>query len=93
MSKKNAKKKNLEKRLSTIIEIYMEQKGKAKRKKLAKFIREKIGEILLFRDNLSAKKMQQKKEAFVIDNGTKLQIPVLQPSPALSEELHKNANI
>jgi hypothetical protein len=56
MSKKQEKKKNLRKSFCAIVDIYVEQKGKEKRKQLNSFIEQKIAEIISFSDNLSIKK-------------------------------------
>lgn len=56
MSKKKDKRKNLQSRLTTIVEIYIEQKGKAKKKELKEFIEKKMDEIISFSESLSRRK-------------------------------------
>jgi hypothetical protein len=93
MSKKQEKKKNLRKSLCAIVDIYMEQKGKEKRKQLKSFIDQKIAEIISFSDNLSNKKKNSpKKEKSENDTEIKPQVSVLGPSPALADKLHNSTN-
>jgi len=92
MSKKKEIKKDLQKRLCAIVEIYMEQKGKANRKRLSDFIEKKMAEIISFRDNLDVEKKTGKKEKILNSEVIKAaKTPVLQPSPALADELHNHA--
>jgi hypothetical protein len=93
MSKKQEKKKNLRKRLYAIVDIYMEQKDKEKRKQLNSFIEQKIAEIISFSDNLSNKKKNRpKKEKSENDTEIKPQVSMFRPSPALADELHNSTN-
>ena len=91
MSKKQEKKKNLRRSLCAIINIYLKQKGKEKRKQLNTFIDQKIAEIISFSDNLSHKKKNiTKKERSKDDNLKTTPLSDLGPSSALTEELHKS---
>ena len=93
MSKKQEKKKNLRKSFCAIVDIYVEQKGKEKRKQLNSFIEQKIAEIISFSDNLSIKKRKSpKKERSENDNLKTTQVSLLGPSSALTDELHKSIN-
>lgn len=90
MSRKQERKKYLQKRLSVVIKTYAGLKGKANRKNLSDFIEQKLAEILSYRDNLPVKEKAQKKEKFVTGAAMKPPVVVLQPSAALADELHKN---
>lgn len=48
--------KALKKKISLIIEIYMDVKGKKKKEKLRQFIEEKVSEIIIYKRSLNAKK-------------------------------------
>ncbi len=84
MSKKKEETKNLEKRVSMIVEIYMEQKGREEKKELSLFIAEKVKEIIAFRDSL--KKRKKIKEILPADAPPQ-GAPKIAPSAALGEEL------
>jgi hypothetical protein len=93
MSKKKENRKNLRKNLYAIVDIYMEQKGKEKRKQLNSFIEQKIADIKSSSDNLSNKKKKSLEEE-KSENDTEIipQVSVLGPSIALADELHKSTN-
>ena len=61
MSKKKDKRKNLQTRLTAIVEIYIEQKGKENRKKLKDFIELKMDEIISFSESLSRRSKDKNK--------------------------------
>jgi predicted peroxiredoxin len=89
MNKKLRKKENLRTRLYAIVDIYMKQKGKGKRKQLNEFIEQKISKIKLFSCNLSIKKGgTPKKEKSEIDNLKNAQVSVF----TLANELHRHTN-
>jgi len=93
MSKKQEKKKNFRKSLCAIVDIYMEQKDKKKRKQVNGFIMQKIAEIISFSDNHSNKKKNSPKKE-KSENGTEIKPPIsmLRPSLALANELHNSTN-
>ena len=89
MSKKKAEMKALQKRISTIVEIYRKQKGRQNRNQLASFIEEKICEIIIYKDVVGK---QGKRES----NNTATEVPAntqkLEPSAELLEELQNKKN-
>jgi hypothetical protein len=91
MSKKKEIKKDLQKKLSAIVEIYVEQKGKARKKQLSDFIEKKLAEIVVFRNNLTAQRKIAKEKALNNNDAIVPKAAVLQPSPTLVDELHNHA--
>ena len=90
MSEKQKRKKYLQKRLSVILKAYAGLKGKANRKNLSDFIEQKLAEILSYMENLPVKEKVQKKDKSLAGAVRKSPVVVLQPSAALTDELHKN---
>jgi len=78
MSKKKEAKKSLQRRVSAIVEIYVEQKGKSKRKLLKEFIEVKVNEIIEFNELL--KKRKKKSESTDTESIIITEILNLQPS-------------
>ena len=90
MKKKKQQRKDLKKRLSAIIKIYTEQKGKSNRKLLKYFIEQKADEIVAYSEhpvtNAIKKTGNKKIEA---DN---IAVAALQRSHALIDELYSAQN-
>ena len=89
MSNKKDEKKSLQKRLTSIEEIYIEQKGKQNKILLKAFIDEKLSEIITYRNMLKELEKKQTEETGTVVIVAK---KTLQPSAALLKELNHEHN-
>lgn len=91
MSKKKEHSKNLQKRLSAIVEIYVEQKGKQKKNTMKQFIEQKMDEIIIFNDTLNKRKRKSKHAAEPNEQQVASTVPELRPSVELINNLQNTS--
>ena len=91
MKKKKQVQKELQKKLNAILEIYVDQKGKANRKLLKDFIEQKADEVLLYAESLNQQEPAKKQDKLLHEKNT-IKPAVIQPSPSLVEAIHNSQN-
>lgn len=85
--KEKAKAKAFRKDLAS---LYVEQKGKSKRRWLKDFIEQRADEIVAYSENLTTTAMKKAEKGITVPGN--VAVAAIQPSPALIEELHNAQN-